>query len=536
LSQPLEAARGAFWADEEASLLPPDRRHVIRDSKTPSGEIPFSSLRGPIITDALYRTFKKHGLDVRYVFTIDDYDPMDSQSMKAKAGMAEHMGKPFADIPSPDASASDFAKYHGERFLATFAELGIHPQEFHWMRDLYRSGALDKQIDLVLRNAATIREIYAKVSNVIKDERWLPIGVICENCGRLGTTFASDYDGKTVAYECRTDLVDWAEGCGHKGRRSPFKGGAKLYWNLQWCAMWDHFGVTYEEGGKDLLTAGGSRDRANEVYRQVWKKEPPIGLIHEFVNVGGKKMSTSRPDEWKSLGAAAHEFVKIYPPEIIRFQMLRTHPKRHIDFDPTGNNLPKLWDEYDRCGDAYLTAPESDMAKTWSLSQVDEDHAPPGFRVRFSIVADWLQIPSVEPHAEAETRKAAPLSALERAELGRRIALAKIWLERWAPDDAKFSVLPQLPKDVALTDTQKAYLAEVSKLVVKVKDPEQMQEELYEAAKRVGLTRDGKVSRDAFSAIYLAFLGKPNGPKAAWLLTTLPEDVVRKRLQEASRK
>ena len=533
MTQALEAARGAFWADEEASLLPPDRAHVIRDSKTPSGEIPISSLRGPIITDALYRTFKKHGLRVRYVFTIDDYDPMDSQSMRQRAGMAQHMGKPFANIPSPDPSATDFARYHAEKFLATFAELGIHPEEFHWMRDLYRSGALDKQIDLVLRNAAKIREIYAQVAHVIKDESWLPVGVICENCGRLGTTYAYDYDGKTVAYECRADLVEWAEGCGHKGRRSPFKGGAKLYWNLQWCAMWDHFNVTYEEGGKDLLTAGGSRDRANEVYRQVWKKEPPIGLAHEFLNVGGKKMSTSRPDEWKALGAAAHEFVKIYPAYLIRFLMLRTHPKRHIDFDPTGDNLAKLWDEYDRCGDAYLSAPESDLAKTWSLSQVAEEHAPPGFRVRFKIIADWLQMPSiVDIRTEATKRKGAALAESELRDLERRSALAKIWLERWAPDDAKFSVRSELPRDIALSPEQKRYLAAVKDLIGTFTDPEQLRQALYETAKPVW---GGKAPREAFEAIYLAFLGKPSGPQAAWLLMTLAPDFVRKRLDEASR-
>ena len=522
-----------FWADEEADLLPADRQHVIRDSKTPSGEIPISSLRGPIITDALYRTFKRRGLHIRYVFTIDDYDPMDSQSMKAKAGMAEHMGKPFAKIPSPDPSATDFARYHAERFLGTFELLGIHPEEFHWMRDLYGSGELDGQIDLVLRNAATIREIYAKVANVIKDERWLPIGVICENCGRLGTTIAFDYDGKTVAYECRKDLVDWAEGCGHTGRRSPFKGGAKLYWNLQWCAMWDHFGVTYEEGGKDLLTAGGSRDRANEVYRQVWKKEPPVGLVHEFLNVGGRKMSTSRPEDWKGLGAAAHELVTIIPPEIVRFLMLRTNPKRHIDFDPTGNNIPKMMDDYDTCANAFITDPSSDFAKIWSLSQVSETPEVPLFRVRFSIVADWLQIPSVEPQREAVERKGAPLTAVERTDLDHRISLAREWLARWAPDEAKFSVLDRMP-DVTLSDPQRRYLGALRDLVGKIQDGEAMQNELYETAKRVGLKKDDKVSQDAFAAIYLAFLGKPRGPRAGWLLVTLDPEFVRRRLEEAA--
>ena len=520
-----------FWADEEADLLATDRQHVIRDSKTPSGAVPISGLRGPIITDALYRTFKKRGLRIRYVFTIDDYDPMDSQSLKEKAAWAEHMGKPFAHIPSPEPSAaSDFARYHASAYLETFATLGIRPEEIHWMRDLYGKGELDTQIDLVLRNAAIIREIYERVSHVTKDERWLPIGVICESCGRLGTTFAFDYDGKTVAYECRKDYVEWAEGCGHTGRRSPFKGNAKLYWNLQWCAMWDHFGVTYEEGGKDLLTAGGSRDRANEIYREVWKKDPPIGLVHEFFTTGGKKMSTS-----KGLGAAATDLVKVYPPELVRFLMLRTHPKRHVEFDPTGPTLSKLFDEYDRCADAFRNEPESDQAKIWALSQVAEDPEPAGFRVRFAIVADWVQIPSVDPVKEAEERKGAPLSAEERKDLDQRIALARVWLERWAPEEARFSVLRELP-EITLSDAQRRYLVAVKELIGEIKDPEALQQELYEAAKRIGVVgADGKVSRDAFSAIYLAFLGKPSGPKAGWLLTTLPDDVVRERLDEAAK-
>ncbi|HEV8229785.1 MAG TPA: lysine--tRNA ligase [Candidatus Limnocylindria bacterium] len=526
-----EAHQARFWADEEADLLSADRQHVIRDSKTPSGAVPISSLRGPIITDALYRTFKRRGLRIRYVFTIDDYDPMDSQSMKEHAAYREHMGRPFADIPAPDASASDFARYHASRFLGTFASLGIRPEEIHWLRDLYRSGDLDGEIDLVLRNAPAIREIYERVAHVKKDERWLPIAVICESCGRLGTTFAYDYDGKTVAYECRRDYVDWAEGCGHAGRRPPFKGNAKLYWNLQWCAMWHHFDVTYEEGGKDLLTEGGSRDRANEIYREVWKKEPPIGLMHEFFTTsGGKKMSTS-----KGLGAAATDLVAVYPPELIRFLMLRTHPKRHLEFDPAGLTLPKLVDEYDRCANAFLTDPQSDFAKIWALSQVDEDPPPPGFRVRFSIVADWLQIPSVEPLREAEHRNRAPLSASERGDLERRIALARVWLDRWAPDEARYSVLDDLPQGIVLTEGQRRYLGEVKALVGEVTDPEQMQQALYELAKRSGLMSDGKVSRDAFSAIYLAFLGKPSGPRAGWLLTTLKDDFIRTRLDEAVR-
>ena len=504
---------------------------MIRDSKTPSGTVPISSLRGPVITDALYRTFTKYGLAVRFVYTIDDYDPMDSQTMRANEAMAQHMGKPFCNIPSPDPSATDFADFHAKRFIATFADLGIKP-EFFRMRELYREGRLDGQMDLVLRNAETIRGIHERIASVKHPEGWLPISVICERCGRLGTTFAHDFDGKTVAYECREDYVAWARGCGNSGRISPFRGNAKLLWNEQWCAQWDHFGVTYEEGGKDLLTGGGSRERSNEIYRVVFKKEPPAGLMHEFLTFGGKKMSTS-----KGIGAAAHELVAVYPGEIVRFLMLRTHPKRHIEFDPAGSSLPKLIDEYDRCADAYIADPESDLAKVWALSQLAVDPVAIAFRVRFGLVAEWIQIPSIDPLKEAEKRKGSPLNEREERDVRRRIELARVWLERWADDEVRFAIAPALPAGAAsLSSMQRAYLGRLAAEVGVITDPEAMQTRLYELAKECGLvTAEGKPARDAFASIYVAFIGKESGPRAAWLLTSLPPAFVRTRLEEASR-
>jgi len=504
---------------------------VVRDSKTPSGPVPIGHLRGPIISDSIVRTLRARGIHVRFVFTVDDYDPMDAASMRLQAGYAEHMGKPLFAIPSPDPSvAPDFAEYHASRYISLFAGLGITP-EFHRMRDLYRSGAVDGAIDLVLRNAEVIRGIHARVANVQHAPGWLPISVICERCGRIGTTVATEYDGSTVAYHCSPTYVEWAEGCGNKGRISPFKGNSKLLWNEQWCAMWAQFDVTYEEGGKDLLTAGGSRDRSNEIYRAVWKKDPPLGLAHEFFTLGGKKMSTSQ-----GIGATAVELVRIYPAEITRFLMLRTHPKRHVEFDPAGMTLPRLVDEYDRAADAYLSDKESDLAKVWRFSQVTPNPEAPGFRVRFSILADWLQIPSIVPEREAETRKGSPLTDAELRDLHRRGELARIWLERWAPEEAKFSVAPSLPAAAgSLTPAQRGFLAKVRDEIGRTTDAEAMQTRLYDIAKEAGLVNDGGgVSRDAFAAIYIALLGKPNGPRAAWLIVALDPELVRRRFTDAA--
>lgn len=525
-----------FWADEIARSLPRDVAHTIHDSKTPSGTVPFGHLRGPVIGDAVFRACVRQGLSVRFMYGVDDMDPMDAATMRLNEKLAPHMGKPLFTIPAPDGS-EDFAWYHAKRYIGTFEGLGIRPI-FYRGRDMYREGKFDRSIDLVLRKADLVRQVYRQVANVKRPDDWLPVQPICENCARVGTTFARDYDGKTVAYECLVDrkafgrddeVVQWANGCGHTGRISPFGGRAKLPYNVEWCAKWDLFDVTWEEAGKDLMTAGGSRERSNALYRAVWEKDPPAGIFHEFFTLGGKKMSTS-----KGIGAAAHELAEVYSPELVRFLMLRTPPQRHVEFDPGGLTLPRLYDEYDRAADAHIADPTSDLASIWGYSQLSED-PPVAFRVRFSIVADWLQMPSVDPMNKAEERKGAALTASERADLERRIRLARVWLERWAPEESKFSVQPSLPEAARdLSRAQKEYLARTADLIGTTQDPDELQQRLYDTARASGLVAGEKVSKDAFGAIYVAFLGKPIGPRASVLLTSLDPEFAKRRLREAA--
>jgi lysyl-tRNA synthetase class 1 len=192
-------------------------------------------------------------------------------------------------------------------------------------------------------------------------------------------------------------------------------------------------------------------------------------------------------------------------------------------------------DEYDRAADAYREDPESDLAKTWRLSQVSPTPAAPGFRVRFTTVAAWLQIPSIKPDAEAEKEKGARLTNAELRELHQRIELARAWLERWAPEEARFQVQETTPK-VELTPEQRRYLFAIKALIGTVHDAGEMQNQLYEVAKKERLLdAKGKPSQDAFAAIYLAFLGKPNGPRAGWLLLSIEPERVRRRLDDLGR-
>ena len=80
------------------------------------------------------------------------------------------------------------------------------------MSDIYPTGQMDGFIRTALDRADVVRDIYRRVANVQHPDAWLPISVICPNCGRIGTTFATEWDGETVAIECRPDLVDVGDG------------------------------------------------------------------------------------------------------------------------------------------------------------------------------------------------------------------------------------------------------------------------------------------------------------------------------------
>ncbi|HEX9044602.1 MAG TPA: lysine--tRNA ligase, partial [Candidatus Limnocylindrales bacterium] len=337
------------WADELAASVESHGPQVVNDSKTPSGTVHVGSLRGPVILDVITRALRARGIPAQLLYGVDDLDPMDAQALLTPDAVEHEMGRPLAHVPDQAGDCHvSYARHHAQTFIDTFAGLGIRPDRYYWMSDIYPTGQMDRYIRLALDNADKVRDVYRRVANVQHPATWHPIGVICEVCGRVGTTIATAWDGERVFYECRPNLVTWARGCGHSGWVSPFGGNAKLPWNLEWAAQWSLFGVTIEPSGKDLSTAGGSRERSDAIAREIFEREPPLNVPYEFLNIGGHKMSTS-----KGRGAAAHLIADVVPPEQLRLLFLRPRPNQAIEFDPDGTDaIPRLFDEFDRLGDA----------------------------------------------------------------------------------------------------------------------------------------------------------------------------------------
>ncbi|MGH2445725.1 MAG: lysine--tRNA ligase [Candidatus Limnocylindria bacterium] len=525
-----------YWADELAAAA--DGPQVVNDSKTPSGTVHVGSLRGPVVVDTIARALADAGKPVELRYGVDDLDPMDAQALLTPDAIEQFMGVPLARVPDPAGDCHDsYARHFAGVFIDTFDGLGIRPDTYYWMSEVYGSGAMDPYIRRALDAAATIREIYRRVANVNHPDEWHPLMVICDNCGRIGTTIVTGWDGERVTYECRPDLRDWATGCGHAGEGSPFGGRAKLPYNVDWAAKWDLFGVTIEPAGKDLSTRGGSRDRSDAVAREVFGNEPPMNVPYEFLNIGGRKMSTS-----KGLGASAAQIAEVIPPEQLRLLFLRPRPNTAIEFDPDGTDaIPRLFDESDRLAAATdgrevrgELPPNHERLYAFSLVEPDADVASEAaaYRPAFSHLALLEQIPGVDLVERVTAEKGSALSAREVALLEQRRAAARAWLAAYAPDAARLSVQHDaLPAAAAeLDDAQRAYLAALAPALSDGGwDGETAQATIFATAKAAGLP-----AGRAFAALYLAFLGRPSGPRAGWLLAALNRSFVVGRLREAA--
>ena len=511
-----------FWCDQLVEKI--EGQQTINDSKTPSGRAHVGALRGPLIHDAIFRTLKAKGVPVRYLFGVDDYDPVDEIPYGEAEHFEKYLGAPLCNVPPPPGSnATDMADHYISEFFSVFGELGIRP-EFYRMRDIYRTGKFNEAIDAILRKADVVRRIYKEVSGSERPDDWHPFQVVCEKCGRVGTTVVTSYDGKEVTYECKPDLVKWAVGCGNRGKMSPFDGKGKLPWKLEWCAKWRTFPVTIEGAGQDHSTKGGSRDVAMACLRAIFGQQPPLNCPYDFFLVGGAKMSSS-----KGIGVTSRDMANFLPPDLLRFLLVRPTPRQPVNFEPSEVYIIKLFNEFDRFHQKYFNDPKvsADDKRIYELSKVDLE--PAHWLADFQLVAALSQMPHLDIVKELGRRKGSPFTELERKHLELRIRAARYWVETYASEEEKTRLQETLPtRAQELTQTQRAFLQILAeKLPDTAWEGDALQVCIFNAARLTPIDQP-----TAFKAIYRVLLDRDNGPKAGNFLSFLDRKFVEQRFRE----
>jgi lysyl-tRNA synthetase class 1 len=528
-----------FWADKAVDELLARKKAVIdsgaplivRDEKTASGRVHVGSLRSASLHALVYEVLKERGVPATFLFEINDFDAMDGlPTYLDKATFEPYMGTPLCDIPSPDGTAANFAEYYGREYVGVMEEIGFIPRIYR-ASELYRSGRMNDLIRTAIEKRDLIRTIYKEESGSEKPEGWVPLTVVCEQCGKLSTTAITHFDGEMADYVCRVDGVEWAKGCGHTGRVSPFDGRAKFQWKVDWAAKFVVNGVHFEGAGKDHYTKGGSRQVADRIAREIFNYEPPYGVANEFFLVGGAKMSSS-----KGAGASAREIADLIPAHILRLLLIKSDIGKQINIDPEGDTIPLLFDHYDKIAAKYWAWKDGgeadDDTRVFEKCHIlgDATHLAKRFLPRFSQVAFLVQMPHLDTEKEVEIMKGSPLTDEDRAELSLRSDYAKTWLARCAPEQFRFELQETTP-DVAreLTDGQKATLKNVVATfeTLPAWDGETIHTALHGLKEASGLA-----PKDFFTPFYRAFLAKDSGPKLGWFLSTLDRTMVSSRLSD----
>jgi len=522
-----------FWADKIANDIREklaDAHNgksalVIRDEKTASGPVHVGAMRGVALHGILSYILGKEGYENTFLYEINDFDAYDTVLPGLDESFNEHLGKPLFSVPSPEGEGN-YPEYYGTAFARVIQSAGFEPT-FYYSSEQYKAGKYNNVIRTALERAVDINRINKEVSGSEKDAEHLPLMVICENCGKVSTTRATAFDGESVHYVCDQE-GSGAVGCKHEGDVSPYDGNAKLPWKVEWAAKFKVFDVDIEGEGKDLATKGGARDVANHISREVFEYKPPYDAPYEFLLVDGKKMSTS-----KGNAATATAVASLLPVKIFRTLLLGRDVKRAINFDPAGDTIPILFDQYDRLAQKYWEGAEDDDARLFSL--IHEEEVPEAlFLPRFSQIAYLVQMAHLNLEEEVANMKGEPLTTAEKKEVEERAQYALQWLSEYAPDDFKF----QLQKDAvpegaqALSPEMKQAVQKILSYIEahKVLDGQELHGVLHDIRKESDIE-----PAEFFSSLYQSCLGKDSGPKAGWFLSVLPRDFLIKRLEEVSK-
>jgi lysyl-tRNA synthetase class 1 len=158
------------------------------------------------------------------------------------------------------------------------------------------------------------------------------------------------------------------------------------------------------------------------------------------------------------------------------------------------------------------------------------------FRPPFAHLAFLLQVPGVDLAAKVAAEKGQPLTDRERAILDERVRAARAWLETYAPERARVAVHDELPSSAAqLDDQQRAFLTALAAHLAGDRSDGSWTGDALQAAVFDVAREEDLLPANAFAALYAAFLDRPNGPRAGWLLASLAPDFVRERLRAAGR-
>ena len=524
------------WADVVAlNLSKRGQKHIISTGITPSGEFHIGHLREILTGEMISRAAENLGLDVEFIFIVDDADPLRRVYPFLDNEYQKFIGHQIGNIPPPDSHGKpdydrfikqgwNYADHFLQPFLDALATIGVKPKIVKNLES-YNNGKFTDCIKIACDNANKIREIIERVSGRELSETWFPWSPLDSNGSLEGVT--------VTGY--KFPIVTYVDAQGNQGSSDITKGEGKLPWRIDWPAKWSWIGVTCEAFGKDHGASGGSYDTGKEICR-LFGYEPPQPLVYEWISLKGKGAMSS--SSGNTIGPM--EALGLVPPEILRFLIAQSKPNKAIEFD-AGMSLVNLADEYER-----------NCSRNFSAELQDESLSR---RRRVQIEDSWgaIKLSSIIPGSKSDSsnvsfRHLALLAQTKSSDdliwqslgydkakkpspiLLNRLAKMQTWIKsHHFPDEMRIEIISGIPEDLTsrLSPDEIAILVNLVKNLVQCKwDAKSIGTCIPESAKSLG-----KSPKLAYNVLYLCLMGSDKGPRLAPILAELEKASIIEQLR-----
>ncbi|MCK5024147.1 MAG: lysine--tRNA ligase [Thermoplasmata archaeon] len=521
------------WIDVYVDkLLSQCDSHIIESGTSISGQPHLGSAEDIIICDGILKGIIQKGGKAKAIWAMDDMDGLRKIPAQLPKEFEKYLGQPAYVLPCPDGCCDSFREHFTRPFLDDLARIDVKPEPIS-VAQMYQDGKYDKVITLALERAQEIKDIMKEMSGSERDDDWLPFFPICENCGKILSTKAYEFDGKMIKYICKGGIAgkNLIPGCGHEGEVGIRQG--KLPWRVEWAARWSHLGVTCEPMGKDLMAAGGTYDTGKAICEKIFDSPAPMPVPYEWIVIGGGKRLGKSAGTILTLG----EMIDIASPEIARYFFFRTNPASHkeIDFEMA---IPKLAEEYEIAEKIYFDIdtglPEKELDEMKRKYEVAQIHGvPENFsQVSYSHLISTVQTAQDWDHILRKLARTDDLSQMtseHERRLKEKVQAVRTWLETHAPENMIFQL--QLEhSDVEITPEQKEVLA---KLFTKLENAEWVADIIHNNIYETSVEAEIKAGQ-MFKLIYQIFLARSKGPRLGHLLASLEKDFVLDRIKHFS--
>jgi lysyl-tRNA synthetase class 1 len=493
----------------------PEGEILIESGGSPSGTHHIGHMREFATADAVLLELRRRGRKARHIYFADDLDAIRKIPVDIPATFDQYLGVPLCDAPAPDGSKQSYADYFLSQLLRATASLRIEV-EFIRAHEKYRSGFFVPAIERSLEHIGEARKALEDVSGRKLEDSWSPVQVMERGRLKKRKFLGLNKENKTIEYE---------DANGTAQTISYDRGDVKLDWRLDWPGRWWLLHIQVEPSGRDHMTKGGSYDTGIQIMRDVYDDVPPYPIAYDFINMVGdtKKMSAS-----KGTGLDAEEGSTIMPPEVVRYFILRAAPSKRLYFDPV-NGVVQLMDEFAAfAAKADKTESEEQL---WYICTRGDGSQRNVSRVPFSLLVASYQasLKDIDTTLSVLFRTEYADVAKEEADIIKReLRFIDEWLNKRAPDDAKFALAQQVDASV-FTNLQKEYMRALAEKVAAAPqgaDGAWFHDAIYELKDAVDLP-----PKELFATLYMAIIGKTSGPRAGWFLSILPKEWLIKRLK-----